>query len=186
MKNNSFVFRRVLEGCTSRTVTRAEGLSALAVAAEAAPNTSTGSIRWDFDIGPANRAVWPTRPRKSFVPRRRPFKVARSRPQTVSVRRWLVPRAASTSLASPSCGDKSSARLAGPFKAIGVGSNGAWRRRRDQRPRFHVSSMARVPGVPQLGGGLRRSGRASLLCHGDLPVRQLSSIFSAARLLRLS
>ena len=82
---------------------RTEGLSALAAAAEAAPNTSTGSVRCAFDLGSANCVVSPTRPRKSFVPRQRPFKMARSRPKTVSVRRWLEPRAASTSLASPSC-----------------------------------------------------------------------------------
>jgi hypothetical protein len=81
---------------------RTEGLSTIAVAAEAAPNTSTGSIRCAFDLGLADCEDCSPRPRKSFVPRRRPFKMAGSSAcGRVPVRQWLVPRAASTLLASP-------------------------------------------------------------------------------------
>ena len=85
------------------------------------------------------------RPRKSFVPRQRPFKASGSLlvpwavsggascpPQRseggvrrVPVRRWLEPRAASTLLASPSFIRKARPRHAGPFKAHGVGNDGA-------------------------------------------------------------
>ena len=81
---------------------RTEGLSTIAVAAEAAPNTSTGFIRCAFDLGLADCEDCSPRPRKSFVPRRRPFKMAGSSAGgRVPVRQWLVPRAASTLLASP-------------------------------------------------------------------------------------
>ncbi len=68
---------------------RTEGLSAIAAAAEAAPNTSTGSVGRAFNLGSANCVVSPTRPRKPSVPRRRPFKMARSRPGRV---RGQLPR----------------------------------------------------------------------------------------------
>jgi hypothetical protein len=67
---------------------RTEGLSTIAVAAEAAPNRSTGSIRCAFDLGLADCEDCSPRPRKSFVPRRRPFIAALRRFAVRRGERW--------------------------------------------------------------------------------------------------
>jgi hypothetical protein len=164
---------------------RVEGLSAAKVAAEAAPNTSRRSVARSFDLGSCDCGDRSPRLRKSFVPRRRPFKMAESRLATVPVRRWLMPRAASTLLASASRLRKARPEAPVHSKRKGSGTMAHGDPDGFQFPDVEVPLVARVPGVPQFGDGLQRPGRARLLCHRNLLVRQ-PSIFSAAQLLRPS
>jgi hypothetical protein len=117
--------------------------------------------------------VSPTRPRKSFVPRRRPFKMERSRPETVSVRRWLGPRAASTSLACPSVVIK----LGQARRSIPTGRGRELRRMETStgsQSQLSKSPWCARPWSAPVRPRAPASRRASLLCHGDLRVSHLA------------
>jgi hypothetical protein len=117
--------------------------------------------REDLCLGPLSCDTVMSRPRKSSVPRQRPFKVAESRLATVPVRRWLEPRAASTSLVF-SFSSLGKARPGPPVHSKRKESGTLAQGDHDgfANPGSKVPSEARVPGVLQLGYEIQRTGRA--------------------------
>ena len=111
--------------------------------------------------------VW-SRPRKSSVPQARPFTAEESRPQTVPVQGWLALRAASTSPVSlASVQELGRAR----WSNQGTRSREQWRMgtKVGSRAQGRSPLSARVPGKPQFGYWLQRTGRASSVGHGVSP-----------------
>jgi hypothetical protein len=179
------VFRRVSEGWTSLAVSAAAKVCLhLRCPREAAPNTSTGSAERNFSLVPLDCEDCSPRPRKSFVPRPRPFKMAGSRLAAVPVRRWLVPRAASTSLvfsfnfirkARPDppvhCKRKGSGAMAqGDHNGLAI-------------PGEKVPAVARVPGVPPVRLPAPADRPSKFATSSGPPCQTTPSIFSAAPLL---
>ncbi len=122
----------------------------------------------DLCLGRLHCDTGVSRPRKSSVPQSRPFKAAESRPRTVPVHGWLALRAASTSSLSSASVQK--ARPGSLFQSRREGSGAMAHGDEDGLtvPRRSPPS-ARVPGVPQFGYWLQRTGRASSVSQVSSP-----------------